>query len=432
MRGGVAAGFLLLLLAVPVLAQDTTAGGVRLGITYTPGYRPGLVILPGVGQDSVRAIIQRDLDYSDRFEVVAIPAGEAARGAGGSSEINYRLYRTLGASYGLEIRMEGNETVIRLHDLEAARLRRESRRLLPPVDASAFRMAVHEMSDEVVRWITGLPGVAATRILFVADKRVYRIDSDGAGLTAVTSTREEALSPAWAPDATRVAYTDFRDGRGPIVIEDLRTTRTTAVPGTNQYLNITPAFSPDGRWLAFARVDEDGTDVFKVDLVTGGAPQRLTAGRFADNLSPTFSPDGRRIAFVSTRAGQPQVYVMGADGTDQELFAPFDYGVTGSSYAPDWSPDGASVIFHRDVSRAPQIFVLDVNSRRVRQLTSSGRNEDASWAPDGRHVVFVSDRSGRRQLWIIDMDTGRIRQIRTPGDVRLPSWSRLLVGTAGF
>ena len=63
-------------------------------------------------------------------------------------------------------------------------------------------------------------------------------------------------------------------------------------------------------------------------------------GRYADNLSPTYAPDGRRIAFVSTRAGLPQIYVMAADGTDQELLAPFDYGVTGSSNAPEWSPDG--------------------------------------------------------------------------------------------
>jgi TolB protein len=130
------------------------------------------------------------------------------------------------------------------------------------------------------------------------------------------------------------------------------------------------------------------------------------------------------MAFVSTRAGLPQIYVMGADGTDQELLAPFDYGVTGSSNAPEWSPDGASVVFHRDVSREPQIFVLDVAGRKVRQLTSSGRNEDPTWAPDGKHVAFVSDRSGTRQLWVIDIITGRVRQLTFTGGVRLPTWSR--------
>ena len=105
---------------------------------------------------------------------------------------------------------------------------------------------------------------------------------------------------------------------------------------------------------------------------------------------------------------------MAADGTDQELLAPFDYGATGSSNAPEWSPDGANVVFHREVSRSPQLFLVDVSSRRVRQLTSSGRNEDPTWAPDGRHVAFVSDRSGRRQLWVIDIETGRVRQLSTP------------------
>ena len=67
---------LLSVAASPAMAQDTL--GVRLGITYTAGTRPGLVILPAAGLDSVRTIIARDLDYSDRFEVVTIPASEVA------------------------------------------------------------------------------------------------------------------------------------------------------------------------------------------------------------------------------------------------------------------------------------------------------------------------------------------------------------------
>jgi TolB protein len=84
------------------------------------------------------------------------------------------------------------------------------------------------------------------------------------------------------------------------------------------------------------------------------------------------------------------------------------------------------VVFHRDVSRSPQIFLVDVASRRITQLTSSGRNEDPTWAPDGRHVAFISDRTGRRQIWIFDTETGRVRQLQTPGAARLPSWSRRL------
>ncbi|HEU4955338.1 MAG TPA: hypothetical protein VFT28_12215, partial [Gemmatimonadales bacterium] len=91
---------------------------------------------------------------------------------------------------------------------------------------------------------------------------------------------------------------------------------------------------------------------------------------------------------------------------------------------------GANVVFHRDVSRSPQLFLVDVAGRRVRQMTSAGRNEDPTWAPDGRHIAFISDRSGQRQIWIIDMETGRVRQLQTPGAARLPSWSRRLGRTA--
>src|SRR5258708_29901800 len=64
-------------------AQDTSFidRGVRVGIIYRPGVRPGFVLLPrrGTGLDSARAIIARDLDYSDRFEVITLPGGDSIR-----------------------------------------------------------------------------------------------------------------------------------------------------------------------------------------------------------------------------------------------------------------------------------------------------------------------------------------------------------------
>ncbi len=117
---------------------------------------------------------------------------------------------------------------------------------------------------------------------------------------------------------------------------------------------------------------------------------------------------------------------MAADGTDQELLVPFDFGTTGNSNGPEWSPDGTRLVFHREVDRAPQVWTFELASRRLVQKTSLGRNEDPSWAPDGRHVVFVSDRAGRRQLFVLDLETGRVRQLRTPGTARLPAWSRPL------
>jgi TolB protein len=423
-------------LAVPrAAAQDTSQAidKVRVILEYQPGARPGLLVLPGAGLDSVRAIVRRDLDFADRFEMVMLPSDPsttASRGGSESGGVNYGIYRTFGAQFGVELTESAAGVTARLHDLNAGQVRGQQSFTLPPASDPNYRLEIHRMADEVARWATGTSGIAASRMLFVSSGRVYRMDSDGESLTALTPAGQTALSPAWSPDGGRFAFTQLGAGRGPIVVQSLGSGAALQVPGTATALNITPAFSPDGRLVAYAHSDENGTDVYLANVADRCCAQRLTVGRFADNLSPTFSPDGRRIAFVSTRAGPPQVYVMAADGTDQELLAPFDYGATGSSNAPEWSPDGANVVFHREVAGSPQLFLVDVAGRRVRQLTSSGRNEDPTWGPDGRHITFVSDRSGTRQLWVIDVETGRVRQLRTPGAARLPAWSRRLSRTA--
>ena len=428
MRRLAACLFVLSFAAGPLLAQDQDRAqdAIRIGITYRPGTRPGLVVLPGAGLDSVRAMLRRDLDYSDRFQMI-----EAGSGGGGGA-VNYGYYRTqFNADHAVELVAAPGGVSVRLHDLAAGRVRNQQVFALPAQTAGDFRMAVHRIADEVTRWADGTEGYAASRLLILSGDRIYQVDSDGADLVPVTPAGEKALSNAWAPDGRRFAYTRFSAGRGTIVIRDLAGGSRVA-HGTDADLNFSPAFSPDGRTLAFARAEESGaTNIFVSNVASGCCLQRLTVRNFADNLSPTYSPDGRRIAYVSSRAGPPQIYVMSADGTDQEVLAPFDYGATGPSFAPEWSPDGASVVFHREVSRSPQIFILDVASGRVKQLTSVGRNEDATWAPDGRHVAFISDRTGRRQVWVVDTETGRVRQISTAGSARLPSWSRRLGGSAG-
>ena len=443
----------VLLAVLLTVVQDTSAidRGVRIGIIYRPGVRPGLVMLPrqGAGLDSARAIIARDLDYSDRFEVITLPGGDSIRlaspgpsrgqstppprsssgtGARGGAQatagaLNYPLYQALGADFALDVTAAADTTVVTLHDVAAGGVRRAVRARLPAPGAPDFRQAIHRLADQVLQAAIGTAGIAATRVLFVKDGKVYQIDQDGAELKLVSASDRQAMSPAWGADGHRFAYMEFQAGRGQLFLQEMATGKRTPVATTGAVLDFTPAFSPDGRTLAFSRATEEGTDLYTINIKDNCCLRRLTVGRFSDNLSPTFNPDGQRIAFVSTRPGLPQIYVMAADGTDQQLFAPFDYGVTGSSNAPDWSPDGQSVAFHRDVAGTLQVFVLDVRTRAVRQLTSVGRNEDPTWAPDSRHLAFVSDRSGYRQLWIIDLDTGRIRPLLQQSGARLPAWS---------
>ena len=428
--------------AGPVAGQDSVPPveqGVRLGITYTPGMRPGLLVLGGPSEavlDSVRTILRRDLDHSDRFELISLPSGDSlilglsdlGTGAGGLATagfVNYGLYAALGAEYSVAVLpgQGAGPPVVTVYDVRGESVRSRIPIVVTDVRDREFRMAVHRAADDVVRAATGLPGIAASRVLFVQGDRLYGIDADGAGLTGLSPAGEKTFSPAWDPTGRRLAYAVLAGGAGRVYLQDAASGRRTLVAPTGTALNWTAALSPDGRGIAFARAGEEGTDIYTYNVGQDCCLQRLTVGRFSDNLSPTFSPDGRRIAFVSTRAGLPQIYVMSADGTGQELFAPFDYGVTGSSQAPEWSPDGTQLAFHRDVAGSPQVFIMNVRSRDVRQLTSAGRNEDPTWAPDSRHIAFVSNRTGTRQVWVIDIETGRVRQLTSAGGTRLPAWS---------
>lgn len=423
----------LLLLPALARAQDTTRspGGVRIGITYAALTRASVAVVRTAAApwlDSVRAIVERDLDQSDRFEIVR----RAAAGDGAAPQAMEAIIAARAADLVVQVDTAGGAIRVRLVDVRTGRQAYGTQLPIGGIGLAAGRRSVHRASDEIERAATGTPGVAATALLFVRGGRLMAVDADGHGARELRAAGRPALSPAWSPDARWIAYTAFVPAGQPIVLQESASGAREVVPSTEHGLNITPAFSPDGRRLAFAHGTEAGTDLYVYDVARRCCVQRLTAGRgFADNLSPAWSPDGARLAFISNRAGSPQLYVMAADGTGQEVLGRFDFGATGATASPAWSPDGSAIAFHREVGGVPQVFVLDLATQALRQLTGAGRNEDPTWAPDSRHLGFVSDRSGAREIWVVDLETGRLRQVTNVGGARLPAWSPRLSASEG-
>jgi TolB protein len=245
--------------ALPVAAQDSVPqpGGVRLTLRYDPGNRPSLVIVPGAGLDSVRAIFKRDLDFSDRFQTIITPEPDAVA-AGAASPLNYGLYKNFGAAFALELVQTAGQTTVRLHDVNGGKVLNTMDTRFADAADPALRMQVHRASDEVVRWVTGTPGVAATRIAYVAAGRIMLMDFDGAAITALTPSGQTALSPAWSPTSDRIAYTRLGEGKGPVLIQRLSGGAPQMVPGSESALNITPMFSPDGQFVAYGAVGRAG------------------------------------------------------------------------------------------------------------------------------------------------------------------------------
>ena len=423
------ASFVGLVIAGPLASQDTTAQrGVRIGLTYQPGTRPGVVVLPvsGANGDSVRVILQRDLDFGDRVEVIGAEGStvaDVARSQGGT--MNYQLWRQLGALAIVQANVTASGVRVAVHDVAAGGVLNTRDFALPsPARSDGWRMALHGVSDEIERWITGARGAAQTRIAFVRSGRVYVVDSDGHGERSI-SEPGTVLSPAWHPSGRWIAYTSFGQRGTQVVVRDMHNGGT-RVASSQVGLNITPEFSPDGSMLIWAFAQESGADLVAASYPGGGDARRITVGRGSDNVSPSFSPDGRRLAYTSNRAGHPEIYTVDVDGTNAELLTTYLAGDQSYRSNPAWSPDGRVVAFQSQVAGRFQIMTISLRDRSMKQLTSEGINEDPAWAPDGRHLVFTSTRTGTKQLYVLDAETGRARQLTRTGGARLAAWSRVL------
>ncbi|MGI9140401.1 MAG: hypothetical protein ACR2GJ_04765 [Gemmatimonadaceae bacterium] len=420
------------LLPVTSLAQDSLPpGGVRLALTYEPGTRPAVLVLPVDGSegDSVRAIIQRDLDYDDRVTLVSLETTAARaliRRVG--ADIDLERFAPFGATAIIEPRLTATGLTVRVYDVGSRKLARAADFDLPvDVYGPGWRMALHGVSDELGQWIFGARGAAQTRVLYTGgDGQIWVIDSDGANARRITSA-ELALSAAWRPDGSGFAFAGVVAGRWRIGVSGLAAGSTRwlrAIPPRG--ITITPAFTPDGRSIAYAHGDEGGTNLWLASASDDAVPRRLTPARSGDNTGPSFDPGGRRIVFTSGRAGQPDLYLMDADGTNAQPLTTSSLARRSDNGSPDWSPDGLRVVYQSQVGGSFQIVSLALRDRSTRQHTSDGENEDPSWSPDSRHVVFSSTRTGVRQLWVVDAQSGRLRQLTRVGGARLPDWSPIL------
>lgn len=416
------------LAAAPVAgAQDTTTvPGVRLGLNYAAGTKPGVIVLPvndDYGDDSLRVIVQRDLDYSDRMNVIALD-GETVAGLSppAGQKINFPLVAKFGAALLVRMTPTSQGLHVAAYDVSRAQLLQSEHFLFDRRDRD-WRFTLHGVSDQIEQWVFGKRGIAQTRIAYVNNGTLNIVDSDGARTRSIT-TGKGALSPAWSPTGESVVFTVLGNNGTQVHELDVRTGRTRRISQIRAGLNITPIYQPDGSGILYAQGTGNGTDLIFASL-DSSAPRRITAGKGTDNTSPSYSPDGRQIAFISGKSGQPQVYIMDADGSNVQLLTPYSAGRRSYRAGPDWSPDGRAIAYEQQMGNF-QIWMIDLRDRTPKQLTSEGENEDPSWAPDGRHIVFTSTRSGDKQLWILDTESGRARQLTHSRGARLAAWSPIL------
>ena len=283
-----------------------------------------------------------------------------------------------------------------------------------------LRYGAHTVSDEVFEKLTGIRGAFRTRIAYVVQKnggsQPYEVrvaDYDGYNQFIVNRSSQPIMSPAWSPDGKRLAYVSFENKKSQLVVQDLGSGARKVVasfPGHNG----APAFSPDGSRLAFAS-SQDGTLNIYVMSANGGAVTQLTSG-LGNNTEPSWSPDGNSILFTSDRSGSPQVYLMSASGGSASPI-----GGRGSAQI---SGDGKMLVM---INGNNNVVKQDLSTGTSEILSTSFLGESPSISPNGIMIIYSSTQGLGKVLQLVSAD-GRFKASLpgSNGQVKFPAWSPYL------
>ncbi len=287
--------------------------------------------------------------------------------------------------------------------------------------AKDLRRFSHSFADEVLRTITGEPGVFTTRIAYVStqsgNKEIWIMDWDGYNPLPLTKNGSINMNPDFSPDGREIIFTSYKRGNPDLYRRSLSS--PTEIPlSARKGLNITGNWSPNGSKIALALSKDGDSEIYTIDR-DGSHPTRLTINPALD-LYPAWSPDGKQIAFVSDRLGKPQIFVMNADGGNlRRLTTSGNYNVN-----PRWSPKGDKIAYSRMTSGGFSIFTIAPDGSSDTQLTLDGNNENPSWSADGRFISFSSKRSGGDGVYVMRADgTGQTRVSQGKGAFSQPAWS---------
>jgi len=362
-------------------------------------------------------ILQNDLDFSPLFEIVPFDSFFLRHME--IEQMSILAWKTLGARYVVKLEAEFPRDRIRLrYRLFSTDDGREIRREGFELEKLNYRVLVHEVANDIVKFLTGDEGIYRTKIIFSKQdgeaRELYIADYDGYNARPITNNKSVNISPSVTPDGQYVYFTSYMDGRPKIYMLDLKTNEVDLIadyPG----INAAPQISPDGKYIACVLSKDGNSEIYLLER-NGKIKKRLTYS-WAIETSPTWSPNGKEIAFTSDRTGSPQVYIMDAEGLNvRRLTYQGNY-----NDSPCWSPKADQIIFvTRDGSF--KVAATNINGGEYRYLAEIGSNENPHFSPDGYHIVFASNRLSDYDIYTMDIFGNNQYKITNGGGCTNPAW----------
>jgi tol-pal system beta propeller repeat protein TolB len=426
----------LVWLTLAVLGSSPSAQAV-LEIEITEGVEGALpiAIVPFGWQGGgaappldIASVVAGDLKSSGLF--APLPARNLRTHPHEGGEVNFQDWRALGVENLVVGRLRANApdhyTVeFQLFDVyKGAELKGWGF----PVAEKDLRRAAHYVSDIIYEILIGERGAFNTQIAYItsaqsAGEPTYSLwvaGADGHDQQLIQRSPRPLISPAWSPDGRQLAYVSFEADRLAIYVQEVVTDQrrqVAAFPG----INSAPAWSPNGKQLALTLSKDGNPDIYILDLAKEST-RRITNNPAIDT-EPAWSPDGRSLVFTSDRGGRPQIYRLDLSGGEAQRIT-----FEGSYNAcPVYSPDGKRLAMVQGDQGAYRIAVLDLKTGLQRVLTDGSLDESPSFSPNGRMILYGSIDGNREVLNTVSID-GRFKQrlVGQEDEVRDPAWSPFL------
>lgn len=270
---------------------------------------------------------------------------------------------------------------------------------------------------------------AAVRTHYAAVAQRTHPDSMGRRIIAADENREQNVSPSVSPDGRLVAFFSNRGLFGiDLYVAEVATgrivrqlTSVTSDPHFDalSFINSAGSWSPDGQRLAIIVFAQGDNEINILNVNNGDVEQRIRVADITAMSDPAWSPDGRSIAFSGLKGGISDLYVHDlATRATRQLTDDRE-----AQLQPAWSPDGRQLAFVTDADAqtdfellrfAPfRLAVIDAAGGNVRLLPrfASGKAINPQFMPDGSALLFVADPDGVSDIYTLPLNGGSARRL---------------------
>ena len=283
------------------------------------------------------------------------------------------------------------------------------------------RQLAHYVSDGIYEEVTGIKGIASTKILYVTQDKNYKLiisDADGKNEQTLLESNQPIISPSWSPDSKKVAYVSFEMGIAKVFIQEIATgERELAIKNSSQISS--PSWSPDGKYLSLTLYQDGNAEIYIFNIKNKNLT-RLT-NHYSIDTESSWHPKGSKILFTSGRSGSPQLYEIDlrkSNSKPKRITFEGNYNAKAS-----YLPKGDGIIFvHRNNIKF-QIALQYFEENFVRPLTQSDMDESPSISPNGNVIVYAVKEGEMGLLSGVTLSGAKFRLPAKSGSVREPAWS---------